>query len=253
MENEARSDFQMTTVGDVPADTFNWMASRYLKQTQRVTWNGYSRWIHQTARLIADWHPDSVVDLGCGPGYLLSRLQSMLPDARLVGVDYASEMLAQVPPSVPAKLATMADWSTSGHERFDVGVLSFSLRDQGDVAATLTRLYDRLRPGGHLVLLETHTPAGWRKWGFEAYVHHALPWWAERVGTRDWAGQPDESPYRWLSRSHRLWDQSLPTFPQLLYRLGYRDLTVHTQASDVVLLWSATVVNLPHEAGLGGG
>ncbi len=246
MENKDTIESRVTTLGAVPADTFNWMAGRYVKQTQRVTWHRYSHWTHQTAQLIADWHPASVVDLGCGPGYLLRRLETLLPNTRLLGIDYAAEMLAQIPSSTPTKLATIADWSAAVDERFDVGVLSFSLRDQSDVATTLTRIHTRLRPGGHLVLLETHTPPGWRKWVFEAYVHHGLPWWADHFGTRDWSGDPDQAPYRWLSRSHRLWDQSLPALPELLYQVGYRNLTVHSLDSDVVLLWSASVGTLPH-------
>lgn len=41
-----------------------------------------------------DAEPESIVDLGCGPGHLTPILRARWPDARIVGVDSSPEMIA---------------------------------------------------------------------------------------------------------------------------------------------------------------
>lgn len=246
MESQAMAQPEKIALGEVAPDTFNWMASRYLWQTRRVSWNRYPRWMDAVTQLVAGWQPASVVDLGCGPGYLLGRLNEILPNSRLMGVDFAQDMLAKVPSSIPTMRSRIDDWAQSSKEHFDAAVLSFVLRDQADITSILRPLIRRLRPGGHLVILETHTPKGWRKWGFEAYVHRLVPWWADRSWTRDWSLDPLDAPYRWISRSHQQWEHTYPNLPRILYEAGYRKIQVHTAESDVVMLCSGS---LPDAAG----
>ncbi len=42
---------------------------------------------------LQDSRPASVLDLGCGPGYVTSQISECLPDAEIMGIDFSSEMI----------------------------------------------------------------------------------------------------------------------------------------------------------------
>ena len=55
------------------------------------------RWKPVAERLIADYGLDgncSILDIGCGKGFLLYELQQLLPDARIVGFDISDYAIA---------------------------------------------------------------------------------------------------------------------------------------------------------------
>ncbi len=65
-------------------------------------YNRISRWPqfrflrHLIVRELEKYHPDGVlVDVGCGPGYLIAVVAKSLPQLHLIGVDVAQEMIQQ--------------------------------------------------------------------------------------------------------------------------------------------------------------
>lgn len=224
---------------DALQDTFDWLAPRYLHQTHRISWGRYAAWMNQLQSLVAQWHPRSLVDLGCGPGYLLHRLQreGRIPD--LLGIDYAPAMLASVPAGIPTEQQSILTWCRNAQGRvFDVIVLSFVLRDQPDALDVLQAIKRRLADHGHVVVLETHTPKGARRAGFHTYFYRVLPWWGDHSLTADWPGPPERAPYRLLSESHRRWENG-PDLRTRFALAGYPVVHRHTPETAVVGLWSA--------------
>lgn len=219
-------------------DTFDWLADRYLTQTQQISLGRYRQWMNQVTRLVCGWQPHSIVDVGCGPGYLLDQIASTLPKCQLAGVDYSSRMLHHVPSNIRTYHQSLRVWAETTRQQFDVIMMTFFLRDQPDPLTAVKQLYKRLNPAGHLLILETHTPQGLRGVGFNIYFHHMLPWWGDARLTRDWPMEHGPSPYHVLSSSHRRWMQNEP-LPEVLSRAGYHDITRHTSTSDVVALWTA--------------
>ncbi len=219
-------------------ETFDWMADRYVAQTERVSRGRYREWMDHVMRLVAGWHPESVVDVGCGPGYLLHRLERAMPAATLLGVDYAPRMLALVDPAIPTENRSLEEWARGGHGHYDVILLTFVLRDQPDPVRVLKDLRQRLKSGGRLVVLETHTPSGWRKPGFDLYFHEWLPRWGDLALTKDWPPNHGIPPYRWLSQSHAAWMRAR-LLPQAFYENDYVEVERHRPNTDVVMLWSA--------------
>jgi ubiquinone/menaquinone biosynthesis C-methylase UbiE len=222
--------------------TFDWMAERYQEQTLQVSRSRYQKWMNHVCALVQSWRPHSVADVGCGPGYLLRLLHEMIPDCALTGVDYSSAMLRQVPPGTSTQCDHLLEWARASSERYDVVLLTFVLRDQPDPGTVLAMIKNRVRPQGHVVVLETQTPAGWRKWGFDLYFHVWLPWWASRALTKDWPGPHGLAPYRWLADSHRAWTRSR-VLPDAFVAADYADIRAHRPATDVVMLWSAVAVS----------
>lgn len=218
--------------------TFEFMADRYLEQTIQVSRGRYPQWMDSTVDVVRSFEPQSVVDVGCGPGYFLRRLKSELPDADIHGVDYSAAMLKQVPSGVSTVHRRLSHWISDGGRNFDTIVMTFVLRDQPDPRAVVEQVKRRLNPGGHLVVLETHTPPGWRRPGFQAYFHQWLPWRGRTALAPDWEGPEDKQPYRWLSESHRVWDEAR-VLPDAFSQAGYRRWQSHRAPDDVVMLWSA--------------
>lgn len=219
-------------------ETFDWMADRYVDQTTRVSRGMYRWWMDQIADIIRGWNPRSVADVGCGPGYLLRKLQEALPDAELVGVDFSERMLDRVPDSISKEHQPLSDWATSSDKTYDVLVMTFVLRDQPDPTRSLREIRSRLKPDGHLLILETQTPRGWKGPGFKLYFHHWLPWWGRHGLTRDWPGDREAAPYQWLSDTHRAWSDGKP-LPKAFEDSGYETVEHHRPDTDVVMLWSA--------------
>jgi demethylmenaquinone methyltransferase/2-methoxy-6-polyprenyl-1,4-benzoquinol methylase len=221
-----------------PVFTFDWMADRYVDQTRRVSWGRYPFWTDQVARLVAEDHPAAVADVGSGPGELIRRLQKRLPSAQLTAVDISPKVLEHVPAGATRVVADLHDWAPAHPRLFDAAVLSFVLRDQPDPARSVQMVAGTLKQGGRLVILETHTPSGWRGAGFHLYFHQVLPRWGARVLTPDWPGRPEEAPYYWLSESHRRWHQG-EQLADWLQAAGLDHIERHTGPEDVIMLWSA--------------
>jgi ubiquinone/menaquinone biosynthesis C-methylase UbiE len=218
--------------------TFDWLADRYEQQTSWVSWGGYHRWLAQVVTVLERYQPTRVVDLGAGTGALLRQALARHPEWQVLGVDQSSGMLQQMPNQIARENLSIEAWAAANPSSCDAAVMTFVLRDQPDPVRTLKAARHALKPKGQLVILETHTPEGWRALGFRWYFHGWLPKWGAWMLTPDWPYPNAQAPYRWLSESHRGWDRA-PFLPQWLAEAGFHHLTEHSRPSDVVLLWSA--------------
>ncbi|MFK8849722.1 methyltransferase domain-containing protein [Streptomyces sp. Ac-502] len=141
--------------------------------------------------------PETVADLGCGPGDCTVYLRECWPFARITGVDQSPRMLAAagrhaVPGKLGFQLADVCDWRPA--EPLDVLVSSAALQ----CVARHTELFER-----YLGLLK---PAGW--FAFQVPADSgvprqsllselcAAPRWRERIGPlvypTKWVADPEE-------------------------------------------------------------
>ncbi|CAB1128391.1 Methyltransferase type 12 [Candidatus Hydrogenisulfobacillus filiaventi] len=185
--------------------TFDWMADRYVDQTQRVSRGQYRDWMERLAREILDLDPAAVVDVGCGPGYLLSLLARRRPDLRLTGVDLSRRALRHLPPGVERFHGPLEAFARDHAGEYDVAVASFVLRDQADRSGFLADLGRLTGADGHLLILETARPQGLPGVGFDLYFHRWLPWWGRTRLAADWDRSQGPGPYEWLSASQKGW------------------------------------------------
>ncbi|MDK9718874.1 MAG: class I SAM-dependent methyltransferase [Trichlorobacter sp.] len=96
------------------------------------------RWKPVAERLIADYAlaPDcSILDIGCGKGFLLYELQLLLPDARIVGFDISDYAIANAKEEIRSNLFV--------HRAQDV--LPFQ-KHEFDLVISLTSLHNLYLP-----------------------------------------------------------------------------------------------------------
>jgi trans-aconitate 2-methyltransferase len=95
--------------------------------------------------------PQTVVDLGCGPGNSTAVLRSRWPDARVLGVDNSPEMIEAARAAHPEgewEVADIDSWEPEG--QFDVVFSNAALQWVHDHASLVVRLFGWVAPGGAL-------------------------------------------------------------------------------------------------------
>jgi len=146
--------------------------------------------IDLVARIEAE-APDPIIDLGCGPGNSTAILRARWPQARIIGLDNDSAMLATARGSDPS-----ADWQLgdAGHwtaePLFDVVFSNAALHWLPDHAAVLARWFGALAPGGTLaVQLPSHR---------HSLLHQAIN---ELAGEPAWRGRMQQARQALTSHS----------------------------------------------------
>lgn len=95
--------------------------------------------------------PESIVDLGCGPGNSTRLLRARWPRARVLGLDSSPEMIASARATDPDSDWIEADIGTWRPERsFDLVFSNAALQWLPDHATLLGRLFAMVSPGGAL-------------------------------------------------------------------------------------------------------
>lgn len=140
--------------------------------------------------------PRTVLDIGCGEGWLARELARRGID--VLGVDAVDDLVER------ARLAGGGRFSTTSHEQiaegaiaecFDACVCNFSLLGETSVSALVARMPMLLNPGGAFIVQTLHPPTvdsqreyrdGWREgsWcGIEGDFRAPAPWYFRTVQT----------------------------------------------------------------------
>ncbi len=99
----------------------------------------------------------SVLDAGCGTGYLSNELSDR--GARVIGVDLSPRMIDLARASYPDldfQLSSCSDLSFLDNNRVDLIVSNYVLMDTPDLLGALNEFNRVLKTGGHAVLIFSH-------------------------------------------------------------------------------------------------
>ncbi|MSP78918.1 MAG: methyltransferase domain-containing protein [Dehalococcoidia bacterium] len=93
-----------------------------------------------------------VVDLGCGPGELTSRLANMLPNSSVLGVDSSANMLAKARQLETPALRFRQQTIESLEGQWDLVFSNAAIQWLDDHRSLIPRLLSMVRPGGQMVI-----------------------------------------------------------------------------------------------------
>jgi 2-polyprenyl-3-methyl-5-hydroxy-6-metoxy-1,4-benzoquinol methylase len=139
--------------------------------------------------------PDSVLDIGCGEGWLIRELASRVPN--LVGVDVVPDLIEQAEKAGGGRflVASYGDIAAGAVEgSFDVVVCNFSLLGKESVETLFEAIPANLKAGGVFIVQTPHPVAasdlpyidGWRdgSWaGFGPDFVDPAPWYFRTLGS----------------------------------------------------------------------
>lgn len=139
-------------------DRFNRWATTYDRHwMQRIVFNPLQRTVLDVAAEQVG-RPGAILDVGCGTGQLLKSARGRFPDARLVGVDAAEEMVKYAQSTTPAGTIEFRQASAEDlpfpNGSFDLVFSTMTFhhwQNQGRGAAEVARV---VTPGGRWLLAD---------------------------------------------------------------------------------------------------
>ena len=199
---------------------FDHIAPRYDLMNAVMTLGQHQAMRRAAARL-AQPPPNSLaLDLATGTGDFAAALRDIEPTCRVVGVDFAVEMMRLGQTKYAARVMFSAGDMLRlplPDNTFDCAVNGFVLRNVADVRAAFAEMYRVIKSNGRAVSLEITSPRTpiWKDI-FGAYFDHVMP----RLG--GWlSGNPDA--YRYLPQSVR--DFLAPEqVADVMRAVGFRDV-----------------------------
>jgi demethylmenaquinone methyltransferase/2-methoxy-6-polyprenyl-1,4-benzoquinol methylase len=179
---------------------FDRIAPRYDLMNAVMTFGQHQNMRRAAARLAQPPHAGLALDLATGTGDFAAALHDVEPTCRVVGIDFAMEMMRRGQTKYDTRVLFSAGDMLRlplPDDTFDCTVNGFVLRNVTDVRAAFAEMYRVLKPNGRAVSLEITTPCTpiWKN-VFGMYFDHIMP----RMG--GWlSGNPDA--YRYLPQSVR--------------------------------------------------
>lgn len=163
---------------------FDRIAPRYDLLNRLLSAGTDVRWRRACVDLLGLRGGGRVVDLCTGTADLLIEVLRRDPHASGVGVDLSSAMLARGLRKLEVGgldrrgglAAGDAERLPLGDGLFDGALVSFGIRNVGNVEAALREVFRVLKPGGRFVILEFSMPAGLLGRAYRFYFGRLLPW-----------------------------------------------------------------------------
>ncbi|MDB6073015.1 MAG: ubiquinone/menaquinone biosynthesis methyltransferase, partial [Verrucomicrobiaceae bacterium] len=138
---------------------FAGIAKRYVVTNHVLSLGVDVIWRWFTAKLVASYKPEWVLDLATGSGDLAQAIQKACPQARVLGGDFSPPMMMEAQKRGFHHLIAADGLALPvKDDAFDVVTVAFGLRNMASWPKALQEMSRVLRPGGHLVVLDFSLP-----------------------------------------------------------------------------------------------
>ncbi len=160
-------------------EMFDRIAGRYDHLNTLFSLGRDLAWRRRAAKLAGLRPGETALDLCTGTGKLARELLSyVIPNGRVVGVDFSSAMLARAQRTEPAIEFRYGDalGLPFSDGTMDAVTIAFGLRNLIDPDKALSEIFRVLRRGGRAVVLEFAPPErGWRARLYMTYLTRVIP------------------------------------------------------------------------------
>ena len=155
---------------------FSRIADRYVLTNHVLSFGTDILWRKKVGRVVAEWQPQTILDVATGTGDLALELQAMCPDAKVTGSDFCEEMLAYAADGgVQETVVADALAMPFEDDAYDVITVAFGLRNMASWPDALQEMRRVLKPGGHLLILDFSLPTGILRGPYRFYLNKVLP------------------------------------------------------------------------------
>ncbi len=188
---------------------FDNIAPTYDTLNHRLSWDIDKGWRKKAIKLLAPFHPKSILDIATGTGdFAILAAQTLKPE-KLIGADISEGMMeigrqkvekAGLKDIVSFKKEDCMALSFEDNS-FDAVTAAFGIRNFQDLDRGLKEMCRVLKKGGHLSIAELTTPVSFpMRQLFRIYSHSILPIYGRLISK-------DQSAYSYLTAT-------IEAFPQ---------------------------------------
>lgn len=202
---------------------FDNIAPTYDKLNHRLSFDIDKGWRRKAIRQIAQWSPETILDIATGTGDFAILAAEMLQPRAIIGADLSEGMMDVGRKKVAKKhldgiisfqredcLALSFDDNT-----FDAVTAAFGIRNFQNLDQGLAEMCRVLKPGGHLSIVELTSPVTFpMRQLFGLYSHTFLPLYGKLISK-------DDSAYKYLTATIEAFPQG-EQMVEILRKAGFR-------------------------------
>ena len=157
-------------------EAFSRIADRYVVTNHVLSLGTDILWRKKVGCMVADWEPQSILDVATGTGDLALEIQRKCPDAKVTGSDFCEEMLAYAADGgVRETIVADAMNMPFDDDSYDVLTVAFGLRNMASWPDALKEMHRVIKPGGHILILDFSLPTGILRGPYRFYLNKILP------------------------------------------------------------------------------
>lgn len=181
-------------------EIFSSVANKYDLMNDLMSGGFHRAWKRNLVADIARSKPNVVLDMAAGTGDITARLHRQLPEAEIIAIDINESMLSNgrdrhIDEGRFERISSVvgsAEAIPLPDRSVDAYVISFGLRNVGDIDLALREAYRVLRPGGHFYCLEfSPVQSPLLKKGYSFYAANVIPALGELIAK-------DRASYQYL-------------------------------------------------------
>ena len=219
---------------------FDNIAPTYDTLNHRLSWDIDKGWRKKAIKLLAPFHPKSVLDIAAGTGDFAILAAKTLKPEKLIGADISEGMMKIGRQKVEkAGLKNVVSFKKEDcmamsfeNDSFDAVTAAFGIRNFQDLDRGLKEMCRVLKKGGHLSIAELTAPVSFpMRQLFHIYSHSMLPIYGRLISK-------DQSAYSYLTAT-------IEAFPQgermmdILKRAGFSKVSFQRLTFGICTIYFA--------------